>query len=59
MRARMNRCAYPQCEHEPLNPAVPACDEHLCTDCRMGVSMISREQGGEPDTCMACYHIGV
>ena len=23
---------------EPVNPAVPACEEHLCRRCRMGVT---------------------
>ena len=32
-----NRCAFKGCGKEPLNPSVPACDEHLCDECRMGV----------------------
>ncbi len=35
-----NTCAYEKCKKEPLNYAVPACDEHLCDVCRMGVGMV-------------------
>ena len=35
----MNKCAYYDCENEPRNPAVPACDMHLCPECRMSVGV--------------------
>ena len=40
-----NRCAYGKCKKEPLNHAVPACDEHLCTNCRMGVGLVEEDFG--------------
>ena len=33
-----NQCALKGCDREPLNFAVPACEKHLCTYCRMGVA---------------------
>ena len=34
----MHQCAFENCTKEPVNPAVPACEEHLCRRCRMGVT---------------------
>lgn len=33
----MTECAVPECDKTPPNPAVPACNDHLCEKCRMGV----------------------
>ena len=33
----MTECAEPDCKKAPPNPAVPACDDHLCKKCMMGV----------------------
>lgn len=32
-----NQCAVNGCPETPPNPAVPACNIHLCPRCRMGV----------------------
>ena len=33
----MTECAEPECDKAPPNPAVPACNDHLCKKCMMGV----------------------
>ena len=47
-----NRCSYVDCREEPLNPAVPACDEHLCGTCRSGVIVAGHNNDL---VCMSCY----
>ena len=51
----MSRCAYENCKKEPLNPAVPACDEHLCEGCRMGVVRLRMVDGDGTHTASYTY----
>ena len=51
----MNKCAEPDCDRVPPNPAVPACSDHLCEKCRMGV--IAGSDPSDPlnwGQCAAC-----
>lgn len=51
----MNKCAEPDCNGVPPNPAVPACSDHLCEKCRMGV--IAGSDPNDPmhwGQCAAC-----
>ena len=49
-----NRCALEGCGEEPLNYAVPACDKHLCDECRMGVGFL-RSEKSDIRICARCY----
>ena len=50
----MNKCVEPNCNEVPPNPAVPACDKHLCKTCLMGVIMGSDPASLEIGLCGAC-----
>ena len=56
-----NQCAFEGCRQVTLNSAVPACDLHLCANCRMGVGIVADLGDGivaDPGGyyCVACDH---
>lgn len=50
----MSKCAEPDCDGVPPNPAVPACKDHLCKECLMGVIAGSDPDFPEHGQCAAC-----
>ena len=51
----MSRCSYPNCTMTPLNPAVPAYNTHMCTECHMGVIMRTDPAWPKVRPCAICY----
>ena len=49
----METCAYAECSKPVRNQAVPACSDHLCQLCRMGVGTQSMD---DKRCCMGCLH---